>query len=212
MRENLQKIRKPQKNQSMISMISTTFGIALAGFLLGVFQKWLDSVPSNELPYIIEYLDFGNYFGRLSIWILLATIISVNAKTPFRASINTFMFFMSMLAGYYLYCNYVLGFFPRSYMMIWVVMSIVSFFLAYVCWYAKGEGKVAIIISSIILAVLFSLAVLIKYGVRITYPLEVITWLVGVIVLYRNPKEFKIELGLSFVIAFIFQFAFPYYI
>jgi hypothetical protein len=43
------------------------------------------------------------------------------------------------------------GFFPESYMMIWVVMAVISPFIAFVCWYAKGQGIIAISISSIII-------------------------------------------------------------
>lgn len=211
MRTFLEKIRKPQKNQSTLTMVLITLGIVLGGFLLGVLQKWIDGSASNVLPDILNQLDIGNYFGRLAIWILLATIISVYAKTPLRAAINTFLFFIGMLTGYYLYCNYVLGFLPRTYMMIWVVISIASFFLAFVCWYAKGQGTVAIIISSVILGVLFSQEILITQGVYITHLLEVITWIIGVIVLYRKPKEFAIEMGLSLVVAFLYQLIIPYW-
>ena len=97
MRTFLEKIRKPQKNQSTLTMVLITLGIVLGGFLLGVLQKWIDGSASNVLPDILNQLDIGNYFGRLAIWILLATIISVYAKTPLRAAINTFLFFIGML-------------------------------------------------------------------------------------------------------------------
>lgn len=161
MREFLEIIRKPQSNHSISTKVLITIGTAVGGFLLGILQKWIDGSPSNVLPDILNYWDIRNYFGRLAIWILLATIISIYAETALRAAINTFMFFISMLMGYYLYCHYVLGFLPRTYMMIWVVISVISFFLAFICWYAKGEGKFAIIISSVILGVLFSQAILI---------------------------------------------------
>ena len=211
MREFLEIIRKPQSNHSISTKVLITIGIAVGGFLLGILQKWIDGSPSNVLPDILNYLDIRNYFGRLAIWILLATIISIYAETALRAAINTFMFFTSMLMGYYLYCHYVLGFLPRTYMMIWVVISIISFFLAFICWYAKGEGKFAIIISSVILGVLFSQAILIMQGIYVTHFLEVVTWIIGMVVLYRKPKEFAIEIGLSFVVAFLFQLVFPYF-
>ena len=43
-------------------------------------------------------------------------------------------------------------------MMIWTVMSFVSFFMAYICWYAKGKGSIAIFISSIIIGILLAQA------------------------------------------------------
>lgn len=101
---------------------------------------------------------------------------------------------------------YVLGFLPRAYMLIWVVISIASFFMAYICWYAKGQGKMAILISSVILGVLFSQAIHITQGIYVTHFLEVMTWIIGVIVLYRKPKEFAIEIGLSLCVAFLYQY------
>lgn len=161
----------------------------------------------------MQQLDIGNYFGRLAIWILLVTIISVYAKSPLRAAINTFFFFISMLAGYYLYCNYILGFLPKTYMMIWIVISFATFFMAYVCWYAKGKGIIAIFISSLIMGVLLAQAfrLSITQGFYMYHFLEVLTWIIGVILLRRKPKEYAMEIGLSFVIAFVYQLIMPYW-
>lgn len=146
-KEFFEQVRKPQNNISLNKQIAETVGIILLGFALGVFQKRMDGAPDNAFLVAIQQFDVGNYFGRLAIWILLATIISVYAKSPLRAAINTFFFFISMLAGYYLYCNYILGFLPRTYMMMWIVIAFASFFMAYICWYAKGEGIIAIVLG-----------------------------------------------------------------
>ena len=143
-----EKVRTPKKDMSLKIQIMVTIGIIVFGFALGVFQKWMDGSANNLLPLLLQQLDIRNYFGRLAIWILLATVISVYSKSPLRASINTFSFFISMLMGYYLYCNYVLGFLPKTYMMIWVVIAFATFFIAYICWYAKGKGIIAIIIPA----------------------------------------------------------------
>lgn len=208
-----EKIRKPSKNVPLNRQVAITLGIVLSGFLLGVLQKWIDGTGASTLPMILQQLDIGNYFGRLAIWILLGTIISMYSESPLRAAINTFFFFISMLAGYYIYCNYVLGFLPRAYMMMWIVIAFASFFMAYICWYAKGEGIIAIFISSIIMGVLLAQAfnLNITQGFYMYHLLEVITWLIGVILLRRKPKEYAIEIGLSVMIAFIYQFVMPYW-
>ena len=105
MRMHLNDIRTPEKGISLKRQLMETIGIVLFGFALGVLQKWMDGSPDNRFPLLMQRLDIGNYFGRLAVWILLATVISIYSKTPLRASINTFLFFVSMLAGYYLYCN-----------------------------------------------------------------------------------------------------------
>ncbi len=211
MKALLVKTRSPEYAGSIKTMIFKTIIIMVIGFALGVIQKWLDELPNNLLPSLFQQLDVVNYFGRLSIWILLSTVISVCSKTPLRAAINTFLFLISMISGYYIYCNYVLGFLPRTYMMIWIVISILSFFLAYICWYAKGRGRIAILVSSVILGVLFSQAVIITKGIYITNILDFATWIIGVIVLYRKPKEYAIEIGLSLCIAFLYQLVIPFY-
>ena len=206
-------IRKPNKNVSLNRQIVITLGIILLGFFLGVLQKWIDGTGGSNLPLILQQLDIGNYFGRLAIWILLGTIISVYSESPLRAAINTFIFFISMLAGYYLYCNYILGFLPRTYMMMWIAIAFASFFMAYICWYAKGEGIIAIFISSIIMGVLLAQAFNLnfKQGFYMYHLLEVITWLISVILLRRKPKEYASEIVLSVVIAFIYQLVMPYW-
>ena len=211
MKSYLHKIRRPDRNIPLRTQVIITICIVVLGFLLGVLQKWIDGSPSNIFPLLLQQLDIRNYFGRLAIWILLGTVISVYSKTPVRASLNTFLFFISMLAGYYLYSNYVLGFLPTTYMMIWVIISILSFFMAYICWYAKGNGIISILISSVIIGVLFSQAFLITHGIYVTHLLEVITWGVGIIILYRKPKEFAVELGLSILVAFVYQLVIPYW-
>ena len=211
MKSFLKKIRTPQKDVSLKIQMMVTIGVILFGFALGVLQKWIDGSPSNRFPLLIQQLDIGNYFGRLAIWVLLATSISVYAKSPLRASINTFSFFISMLAGYYLYCNYILGFLPKAYMMIWVAISFVSIFMAYICWYAKGEGVIAIMISSAIIGVLFAQAFSLTQGFYVYHIMEVVTWFIGVIILYRKPKEFVIELGVSVAVAFMYQLVIPHW-
>ena len=206
-----EKIRKPSKNVSLNRQIVITLGIILLGFFLGVLQKWIDGTGSSTLPTILQQLDIGNYFGRLAIWILIGTIISVYSESPLRAAINAFFFFISMLTGYYLYCNYILGFLPRAYMIMWIVIAFASIFMAYICWYAKGEGFIAIIISSVIIGVLLAQAFNFTQGFYMYHSLEVITWIIGVILLHRKPKEYAIEMGLSIVIAFIYQLVMPHW-
>ena len=208
-----EQIRKPSKNMSFKRRIAITLGVILLGLLLGVLQKWLDGAGSSILPAILQQLDVGNYFGRLAIWILLGTIISVYSESPLRAAINTFFFFLSMLAGYYLYCNHILGFLPRTYMMMWIVIAFGSFFMAYICWYAKGKGFIAITISSMIIGVLLAQAfnLNVTQGFYVYHSLEVLTWLIGVILLRRKPKEYAIEIGLSVVIAYIYQLVMPHW-
>ncbi|MBQ6540022.1 MAG: hypothetical protein IJL71_03245 [Oscillospiraceae bacterium] len=211
MRSYLDKIREPDKTGSLKNKILISAGLAILGFFLGILQKWLDGKAINELPFILQRIDIVNFFGRLGIWILLATVISVYSRTPLRASVNTFLFLISMVAGYYLYSHFVSGFLPVRYMMVWVAISFASLFLAYICWYAKGEGIPAVVISAVILGVLFSQAFLITQGFFVTHFTEVVLWIIGLAVLFRKPKEFAAVLALSVAVAFVYQTFIPYW-
>ena len=67
--------------------------------------------------------------------------ISVFSSTPKRAAVDVFAFFAGMVSAYYMYSEFIAGFFPLHYAMIWAALTAVSPFLAYICWYAKGTGR-----------------------------------------------------------------------
>jgi hypothetical protein len=200
----LNSIRMPVKENSMPRQVLNTLLVLSLGMSLGLIAKILDCTASNELPYLIEILDLGNFFSGMAIWILIAVAISVYSNSPIRAGINVFLFYTSMLIGYYTYTKYVAGFFPKSYIIIWAVLTIISPFLAYICWYAKGDGKISLIISSGIVGILFTQA----FNFRIFYfyrtqRLEIIVFIVSVVMFYKNPKQLAQMIGLSIIIALI---------
>ena len=211
MKSFLDDIRKPKKSDIMAKQIIHSLLILSAGLILGAVSKHLDYVPSNELPYLIEVLDLRNFFSRLAIWILLAVILSVYSKTPVRASINTFLFFVGVLVSYYTYTILIAGFFPKSYILIWFGFTLLSPFLAFICWYAKGEGKASLMISAIIIGVLFLQAFsfgFFYFGVRIY--LEVVVWLIAVFVLYKTPGQLAAMLGISLAVAITLKMILPF--
>lgn len=211
MKKYLDRIRMSEKEMSFQKKMAITTVILIAGCLLGVMQKWLDGGAFNALPLWLQNLDPANYFGRLSFWILMSVVISIYAENPLRASVNTLSFLISMLAGYYVYCKFVAGFLPVSYMMFWVLAAFASIPAAFICWYARGKGAVAVSISAVILGVLFSQAILVIQGFHVTYLLDLLTWGAGVLILHRKPKEYAVELLLSLGVAVVYQLIFPYF-
>lgn len=212
MSEFLNNIRRTEKKTPAVRQAVYTVCILLLGVGLGVFSKFLDCTPSNELPFLIAYLDVGNFLGRFSIWIWLAVCISVYSMSPVRAGINVFMFFAGMVASYYLYSNFVAGFFPKSYAMIWAAFTVLSPFPAVLCWYAKGEGGVAMFLSAGIFACLFNLTFL--YGwmyFDVRSPLELVVFLGGIAVLRRrNARETLLTMALGVVLALVLRIALPF--
>lgn len=204
MKAYLNRIRSINGKISVKRRILNTFCVFVFGIALGIFSKYLDGVPGNVMPDIIAYLDFGNFLSRFAIWIFIAVCISVYSHTPLRAGLNVFVFFAGMVGSYYWYSKYIMGFFPKSYAMIWVGFTLASLLPAFICWYAKGKGPAAVVISAGITAVLFNTAF--AYGFwyfDVRYLLELLVFFAGIWVLRRNPKETAWMLALGIVFALV---------
>ena len=196
--------------------IINTLAVLFLGIALGTFSKFLD-FRQAELPSVLmainEALDVHNLLGRFAIWVLIALCISIYSNSSIRASVNVLVFFIGMVTSYYLYSNYVAGFFPRNYAMIWVGFTMISPFLAFVCWYTKGKSKPAFILSILILAVLFNMTFV--YGWGYFEPLsvlELIIFIIGLTVLRRNTLRNSILMGtISIVFAFLLNMVIPFH-
>ena len=207
------RIRCANKQMPMSKKILHSIVVLFFGIVLGTVSKFLDTTPSNELPFIIERLDVRNFLGRFAIWILIAVCISIYSNSSIRAAVNVFTFFLGMVTSYYLYSKFIAGFFPRSYAMIWFGLTAISPLLAFVCWYAKGKSKSSLAISSLIIAVLFNMTF--SYGwiyFGIYSSLELIVFICGLIILRRSTiKETIVTTAIGVVAAMILNMILPFY-
>ncbi len=213
MKKFLNDIRSAKNPVPLNKQIINTVCILFIGIILGTFSKFLDTVPSNELPFIFEFLDIRNFLGRFAIWLLIALCISIYSNSSVRASINVFVFFAGMVTSYYLYSKFAAGFFPRNYAMIWAVFTVISPILAFICWYAGGKSKLAFMLSAIILAVLFNTTFV--YGssyFAMRSILELIVFICAAAFLRRKTiRDTIIMFVLSVGIAVVLNFAVPFH-
>lgn len=212
----LKDIRKAENPISNTRKTINTIALLFVGIALGTFSKYMD-FHQAELPSMLMLidgtLDISNFLGRFAIWVLIALCISINSNSAIRASINVFVFFVGVVTSYYLYSNYIAGFFPRSYAMIWVGFTVVSPLPAFLCWYAIGKSKPAFILSVLILAVLFNMCFVYGYlYFNSRSVLEVIIFIIGLIVLRRETLRNSVLMGtISIVIAFLFNIVIPFH-
>ena len=193
-----------------------TIAVFFLGIALGTFSKFLD-FRQAQLPGVLMAidgaLDIHNSLGRFAIWALIALCISVYSNSAIRASVNVFVFFLGMVTSYYLYSNYVAGFFPRSYAMIWFGFTMISPFLAFVCWYAKGKSRPAFMLSVLILAVLFNMTFVYGWGYfEARSILELAVFMIGVAVLRRDTLKGSVLMGsVSIILACLLNTVVPFH-
>ena len=209
MKKWLDNIRKPNKDMKTKNKIINTSLIMLLGILLGIFSKWLDNLGINNAiwwQHILGILDLRNVFSYFGIWIFLAITISVFSKTPLRAGLNVFLFFVGMTVSYHLYTIWFSGFNPKSYMMIWYGITAITPILAFICWYAKGNNKISIIISSVVLAVMlkesFSVGIWYFYFKSI---IDTLLFLGTMTVLYTKPKNSVYSLLFAGILVIVYS-------
>lgn len=211
--EKLNDIRSPGQKSKKDKILFTAYSL-IAGILLGIFSKWLDSLALDSRIWwhrIIERLDLGNFFSEMAVWLLIALAIAVFSSSVLMAALNVFVFFTGVCASYHLCSILFAGFDPSSYMVIWYVITLISPALAVLCWYAKGKGMIPILLDTGIMA-FFTLA---SFSIGFIYIdfrgiLYLLVYIGAVVILYRNPKQTAISLPLGFLIAFLLNPLWPF--
>lgn len=203
MKTYLDELRKPIAIP-LSQKIRHSILVLLLGIVLGVVSKMLDETAGNLLPHFLEMLDLRNFLSRMGFWMFCGICISIFSKSPLRAACNTFLFFIGMVGSYYWYTVTFAGFFPRSYMMLWIAMCFLSPLFAAVCWYAKGCRPVSIGIACLIITMMTRQTFAFGYWYfDVRYGLEFLLWAAVFTVLYVNPKQIAIAAGSGILLFFI---------
>lgn len=193
MKDFFNKIRTPDTDINRKQKIMLPLFMLLLGIVLGIFSKWLDNLSIDDTiwwQHLLGVLDLGNVFSGFGIWICLAVAISVFSKTPLRAGLHVFLFFLGMCVSYHLYTILFCGFNPMAYMMIWYGITLLSPILAFICWYGKGKGAVSLVIDIGILTVML----LVSFAIGIWYfdvrsVIDTLLFICTVVILYTNPRQ-----------------------
>ena len=202
----LNRIRKPEKKGKSKSVRASIL-IFLLGIALGIISKWLDGLGLDSAVWwqrAIEKMRLPQILSELPVWVFLALVFAVYSSSALKAAVNAFLLFAGSCAAYHIWSVVFSGFDPGSYMLIWYALTILSPFLAAVCWYAKGKGAVPVIIDTLIIAVMYNLCFAVGWiYVGFKGIFEALLFAAVIAVLYRDAAQAAISLAAGTVIGFL---------
>ena len=206
--KGLIKPREYSKIKTSKAIVDTSL-VVFIGLLLGIFSKWLDTLGVDTSTWygkILEVTNLNNIFSSIEIWILLGLVISIFSSSPFRAGLNTCLFFLAMCFSYHMTSIFLAGFNPSDYMIKWYMISIACLVIGFASWYAYGKDIIAIILSSII--IVFSLTVCFSIGLWYFYIIDIFKTLIFIgilIILHTNIKKSVCSLLVGVILAYIIK-------
>ena len=123
----------------------------IIGIVLGITAKLVD------VPYITcDFPVFDDIMGRFGIWVWTAALIAVFSKTPLLAAVRSFLFFIGMLLAYYGYTLLFLGFFPKSQMILWGGIAMITPCCGFLIWHIHKNKHYANLIASLPFVLFFT--------------------------------------------------------
>lgn len=120
----------------------------IMGIVLGITAKFADG-----RDFMYYFPVFADIMGRFGMWSWAAAIISIRSKTALFAAVRTFVFFIGMLSAYYGYTVLILKFFPKSQVILWGIIAMVTPFCGFLIWHIHKDSHYANFISSVPFAI-----------------------------------------------------------
>lgn len=130
------------KNIIIKSVLAVVFGI-----VIGVFSKWGDVIPGDNL---IKY--FGWISTGVIIWLVIGSFLIIKIKNRKEFSIVYSLFMISMLISYYVFSFLVVKYLVQKIVIFWIIMFIGSLILGNIIYDKKNTNlfRILFILASII--------------------------------------------------------------
>ena len=154
-------MRKLRMMKSCYGNIRSLILPFIIGIVLGIIAKFTDG-----RDFLYYFPVFADIMGRFGIWVWAAALIAICSKKPLLAAIRSFVFFIGMLLAYYGYTVLFLHFFPKSQMILWGVIAMVTPFCGFLIWHIRKESHYANFIASLPFTIFFTEWYLTAFAVR----------------------------------------------
>lgn len=152
--------------------------VAAWGGIMGLAAKHFDNAP------VIG--EIGTYLG---VWVFAASLIAAFSRTPLHAAVLVPLFFVAMLAAYYVYSMRLFAFFPRREFLYWGGIAAASPAGAWIVWHGRGKGWIAALCASLPVALLLLEGYPVYYTGRAALAFDIVAAVVLFVLLARTARQ-----------------------
>lgn len=174
--------------------------------LTAIVLAFLSFIPIN-IEYIkpfVVYFDPTKLLSNLPLWIFINSIIALYSHSEKTSMLNTTLFNIVCFVSYCLFSMVLTHTMPKQMFLTWFVFTLVWAIFAYLVWSANRKDTKGWILSTILLAILFSTCfTYTENAISSTTILNFLLYVFLVVILYKGTKETLIIVVLSILLAMI---------
>lgn len=174
--------------------------------LTAIVLAFLSFIPIN-MEYIkpfVVYFDPTKLLSNLPLWIFINSIIALYSHSEKTATLNTTLFNIVCFVSYCLFSIILTHAMPKEMFLTWIVFTLIWAIFAYLVWSANRKDTKGWILSTILLAILFSTCfTYTENTISSTTILNFLLYVFLVVILYKGTKETLIIVVLSILLAMI---------
>ena len=174
--------------------------------LTAIVLAFLSFIPIN-IDYIkpfVVYFDPTKLLSNLPLWIFINSIIALYSHSEKTATLNTTLFNIICFVSYCLFSMILTHAMPKDMFLTWMLFTLIWMIFSYLVWSANRQDTKGWILSTILLAILFSTCfTYTENTISSTTILNFLLYVFLVVILYKGTKETLIIVILSIILALI---------
>lgn len=179
-----------------------TICIALIAVVFG-FESFIPVNIEFIKPFIV-YFDPTKLLSNLPLWIFTNCIIALYSHSEKTSMLNTTLFNIVCFVSYSLFSTILAHTMPKDMFLTWILFTLIWTIFSYLVWSANRQDTKGWILSTILLAILFSTCFTYTDNtISSTTILNFLLYVFLVVVLYKGTKETLIIVILSIILALI---------
>ena len=174
--------------------------------LIAIVFGFLSFIPVNIecIKPFIAYFDPTKLLSNLPLWIFINSIIALYSHSEKTATLNTTLFNIICFVSYCLFSKILTHAMPKEMFLTWIVFTLIWTIFSYLVWSANRQDTKGWILSTILLAILFSTCfTYTENTISSTTILNFLLYVFLVVILYKGTKETLIIVVLSILLAMI---------